>query len=238
MTELYCGDCLDLMQRIPDKSVDMVLCDLPYGMTRCKWDVPLPLDKLWEQYRRVCKGNAAIVLFGAMPFTARLVCSNERDFRYMWVWDKHYKRGFLNAKKQPLRQTENICVFYRAQCKYKPEMRTGKMRVKENSSRSFGTTYGGYKHVNVKNDQYFPTDLLSFASVPSSELYRPTQKPVALLEYLIRTYTDAGETVLDNCMGTGSTGVAAVNMGRRFVGIELEPECFEIACRRIVEVME
>lgn len=237
MTELYCGDCLDLMQRIPDKSVDMVLCDLPYGMTRCKWDVPLPLDKLWEQYRRVCKDNAAVVLFGAMPFTARLVCSNERDFRYMWVWDKHYKRGFLNAKKQPLRQTENICVFYRAQCKYNPEMRTGKLCAKGNSNKQRGA-YGSYGRVSVKSNQYYPTDILSFPGVPVSELYRPTQKPVALLEYLIRTYTDAGETVLDNCMGTGSTGVAAVNMGRRFVGIELEPECFEIACRRIVEVSE
>lgn len=237
MTELYCGDCLDLMQRIPDKSVDMVLCDLPYGMTRCKWDVPLPLDKLWEQYRRVCKDNAAVVLFGAMPFTARLVCSNERDFRYMWVWDKHYKRGFLNAKKQPLRQTENICVFYRAQCKYNPEMRTGKLRTKGNSNKDRGV-YGKYAALRAVNAQYYPTDILDFPGVPVSELYRSTQKPVALLEYLIRTYTDTGDVVLDNCMGTGSTGVAAVNMGRRFVGIELEPECFEIACRRIVEVME
>lgn len=228
------GDCLELMKEIPDGSVDMILCDLPYGTTQNKWDVVIPYEPLWEQYRRITKETAAVVLFSAMPFTANLICSNPKDFKYMWVWNKHYCRGFLNAKKQPLRTTENICVFYRKQCTYHPQMRTGLFRSKGNSAKQRGC-YGAYKPMKTANDQYYPTDILDFAGVPVNELIHPTQKPVALLEYLIKTYTNEGETVLDNCMGSGSTCVAAINTGRHYIGFEKDPHYFEVAKRRIEE---
>lgn len=231
-TELFQGDCLDIMKKIPDKSIDMILCDLPYGVTQNKWDTVIPFDKLWEQYNRILKENGAVVLFSQMPFTAELVHSNLSNFKYMWIWYKHYRRGFLNAKKQPLRTTENICVFYRKQCIYNPKMRTGILRTKGNSSKQRGC-YGKYKALNIKNDQYYPTDILDFAGVPNNELYHATQKPVDLLKYLIETYTNDGETVLDNCMGSGSTGVACIESNRNFVGIELDENYFEIAKNRI-----
>lgn len=228
------GDCLELMKEVPDRSVDMVLCDLPYGITKNSWDKVIPLQPLWEQYRRITKETAAIVLFSSMPFTAQLVSSNTKDYKYMWTWYKHGVRNFLNAKKQPLRTTENICVFYRKQCTYNPQMRTGLLHRKGNSGRT-GRNYGTYGALHVVNDQYYPTDILDFAGVPSSEILHPTQKPVALLEYLIKTYTNEGETVLDNCMGSGSTCVAAINTGRNYIGFEKAPEYFEIAKRRIEE---
>lgn len=231
-TELFQGDCLDIMKKIPDKSIDMILCDLPYGVTQNKWDKVIPFDKLWEQYNRILKENGAAVLFSQMPFTAELVHSNLANFKYMWIWYKHYTRGFLNAKKQPLRTTENICVFYKKQCTYNPKMRTGILRTKGHSSKQRGC-YGKYKASNTKNDQYYPTDILDFAGVPNNELYHATQKPVDLLKYLIETYTNDGETVLDNCMGSGSTGVARIESKRNFVGIELDENYFEIAKNRI-----
>ena len=210
----------------------MVLCDLPYGITQSKWDTVIPFDALWEQYGRICKPTAAMVLFCAEPFTSKLIMSNLKDFRYTWVWYKHYARGFLNARKMPLKTTEQIAVFYHKQCTYNPKMRTGKLVTKGASSKQRGT-YGEYNAVCSKNDQYYPTDILDFVGVPVPELQHPNQKPIALLEYLINTYTDAGETVLDNCMGSGSTGVACVNTGRNFIGIELDEEYYRIACERI-----
>ena len=227
------GDCLERMKEIPDGSVDMVLCDLPYGVTaRNKWDVVIPFEPLWEQYHRVCKPNAAIVLHCQQPFTTDLIASNRREFKYLWYWDKHYCRGFLNAKKQPLRVCEEIAVFYSAQCTYNPLMKKGALRWKGNSAKQRGC-YGTYKAVKQQNDLYYPKTILSFAGVPVPRLHHPTQKPVALLEYLIRTYTNEGETVLDNCMGSGSTGVACVNTGRRFIGIELDEGYFKTAQERI-----
>ena len=176
--------------------------------------------------------NAAVVLFGAEPFSSLLAVSNLKEFKYSWVWYKHYARGFLNAKKQPLRTTERICVFYKRQCTYNPEMKTGKYRSKGNSSRQRGC-YGSYGPIKTKNDQYYPTDILDFAGAPVPELLHPTQKPVPLLEYLIKTYTNPGETVMDNCMGSGSTGVACVNTGRDFIGIELDEGYFQAAKDRI-----
>lgn len=234
MIQLYQGDCLELMKGIPGGSVDMVLCDLPYGTTRNKWDSVIPFELLWKQYRRICKETAAVVLFGAEPFTSKLITSNFQNFKYTLIWYKHYTRGFLNAKKQPLRTTEQISVFYKRQCTYNPEMRTGKFRSKGASSNQRGC-YGTYKAIKTKNDKYYPTDILDFAGVPVPDLCHPTQKPVDLLEYLIRTYTNEGETVLDNCMGSGSTGVACVNTGRSFIGMELDPDYFETAKRRIEE---
>lgn len=230
--KLYQGDCLDLMKNIPDKSVDMILCDLPFGITQCKWDKKIPFDFLWEQYNRIVKENGAVVLFAQMPFTAELVMSNPKNFKYMWIWYKHYCRNFLNAKKQPLRTTENVCVFYRKQCTYNPEMRKGKLRQKNNSTNQRGC-YGKYDALKYTNDVYYPTDILDFAGVPNTENQHPTQKPIDLLEYLIKTYTNKGETVLDNCMGSGSTGVSCVNTNRNFIGMELDRDYFHMAKERI-----
>ena len=233
-TQLYQGDCLEVMKQIPDKSVDMILCDLPYGTTQNRWDSVIPFEPLWEQYHRICKENGAIALFGAEPFSSLLITSNLKEFKYVLTWYKHYARGFLNAKKQPLRTTERICIFYKKQCTYNPQMRTGKFRSKGNSAKQRGC-YGQYKALKIKNDQYYPTDILDFAGVPVPEITHPTQKPVPLLEYLVKTYTNEGETVLDNCMGSGSTGVACVNTNRDFIGIELNENYFNIAKQRIEE---
>ena len=231
------GDCLERMKDIPDESVDMVLCDPPYGITQAKWDSVIPLPEMWAELKRIAKPAAAIVLFCQMPFTAELVCSNEKDFRYMWVWNMHYRRNFLNAKKQPLRQTENIAVFYKKQCKYYPRMRKGAMRVKGTSSKQRGG-YGHYTATRCRNDQYYPTDILDFIGVPANELLHQNQKPVPLLKYLVETYTDPGDIVLDFAMGSGSTGVACIEAGRDFIGIELDDEYFGIAKRRIENAKE
>ena len=231
------GDCLKLMRDIPDGSVDMVLADLPFGVTQNSWDRVIPIPPLWSELRRVTKENAAIVLHCQQPFTAQLICSNPTDFKYCYVWYKHYCRGFLNAKKQPLRNCEDIAVFYRKQCVYNPQMVKGAFRSKGNSSKQRGC-YGEYKPVKTRNDVYYPTLILDFAGVPNSELQHPTQKPVPLLEYLIKTYTNEGEMVLDPTMGSGSTGVAAANTGRRFIGIELDAGYFGIAKERIQAARE
>lgn len=230
--QLLQGDCLKLMKTIPNKSVDMVLCDLPYGVTRNPWDEPLPFDKMWNAYHRVCKDNAAIVLHCQQPFTTQLIASNQKEFKYCWVWYKHYVRGFLNAKKQPLKSHEDIAVFYRKQCTYNPQMTKGEMRMKGTSSKQRGC-YGKFRAVRIVNDDYYPQTILDFVGVHTNDLHHPTQKPVDLLEYLIKTYTNEGETVLDNCMGSGSTGVACVNTKRNFIGIEMDEQYFRIAKKRI-----
>lgn len=232
MVKLSCGDCLELMKDIPDGSVDLILTDLPYGVTRCYWDIPIPFEPMWKEFHRVTKLNAAIVLHCMQPFTSKLISSNLKEFKYTWIWYKHYTRGFLLARRQPLRTCEDIAVFYRKQCTYNPEMRRGKMMKKSHSSKQNGC-YKEYKALHVVNDLYYPTQILDFKGVPSNHLNHPTEKPVPLLEYLIRTYTDPGETVLDCCMGSGSTGVAAVNQDRNYIGIELEKSFFDIARARI-----
>lgn len=226
------GECLERMKEIPDGSVDMVLCDPPYGVTQSKWDSVIDLGKMWEQYDRIVKPNGAVLLFCQMPFTAELVMSNRKAFKYMWTWDKTSARNFLNAKKQPLRRTENIAVFYRKQCTYNPHMRTGKMREKKSG---YGCEcYGKYERQPKKNDKYYPTDMLNFKVTTERNLHT-NRKPVPLLEYLVETYTNPGETVLDNCMGSGSTGEACMNTGRRFIGIEQDDNYFGIAEKRIAE---
>ena len=234
-TQLFNGDCLVEMAKIPNGSVDMVMADLPYGTTACKWDSVVPFEPLWYEYRRVCKPNAAIVLTASQPFTSALVMSNVGMFKYCWVWDKANSTGFLNAKKQPLRQTEDICVFYREQCTYKPEMEVrGKPRVKGGYNKPGGSdNYGDFHDVKSVNNEYYPTNLLRISNANRAEKIHPTQKPVALMEYLIRTYTLPGETVLDNTMGSGTTGVACMNTGRNFIGIERDPEYFAIAQMRL-----
>lgn len=231
--KLLHGDCLELMKDIPDKSIDMVCCDLPYGSTSCAWDSIIPFDKLWYQYERITKDSSAIVLFCQQPFTTRLIASNLKLFKYCWIWDKHYAGGFLNAKKQPLKRTEDIAVFYKQQCIYNPQMRSGTYRTKGCLTLKPSTCYGKHTAVHTNNDLYYPTNILDFVGETKSARFHPTQKPVELLEYLIRTYTNENETVLDNCMGSGSTGVACLNTNRNFIGMELDDNYFHIAEERI-----
>lgn len=228
--KLLQGDCLELMRTIPSGSVDMVMCDLPYGTTQNKWDSIIPLEPLWMEYRRICKG--AIVLTAAQPFTSVLVCSNLAEFKYQWVWQKEAGTGLLNAKKQPLRDHEDVLVFYKAQPTYNPQFTAGKPYIcKKGGETSNYNPSGSVVTINEgtrcpKTVQFFQRD--------KSKVH-PTQKPVALMEYLIRTYTNEGDTVLDNTMGSGTTGVACANVGRNFIGIERDPEYFAIAEKRIRE---
>ena len=234
MFELMKGDCLELMKEIPDASVDLILCDLPYGTTQNNWDSVLLLDRLWAEYRRVCRG--AVVLTANQPFTSALVASNQQDFRYCLVWQKSRPTGHMNAKRQPLREHEDICVFYTSQPTYNPQFTDGKKnhvkpvaRVKSNS-----TNHGKqYEMVEKLTTQKYPKSVLQFKSVSPTGIFHPTQKPVALMEYLIRTYTNEGMTVLDNCFGSGTTGVACANTGRKFIGIEMDEKYFEIAKNRV-----
>lgn len=231
--ELYHGDCLELMKQLPDGSVDMILCDLPYGTTACKWDSVIPFEPLWEQYKRVAKPNAAIVLTASQPFTSALVMSNAAQFKYAWTWIKTNCTGFANAKKQPLRQVEDVLVFYSKQPIYNPQgvitLNTPRERTKE-TGEIMGRT--GFRDGYVQTATNYPKNVIS---IQSERGLHPTQKPVALMEYLIRTYTNEGDTVLDNCMGSGTTGVACANTGRRFIGIEMDAGYFEIAKKRIEE---
>ncbi len=231
---LYQGDCLIQMMKIPDKSIDLILCDLPYGMTDCKWDTVIPFPELWEQYRRVIKDNGAMVLFSAQPFTTKLIHSNIKDFRYCWYWLKQQATGFTYAKYQPMRRIEDICVFYRKAPTYNPQ---GLIEIKNPKPRKHNANKGGELWaVRSSAGEYtsrfknYPKNVLEFGSERG---LHPTQKPVALLEYLIKTYTNEGDTVLDNCMGSGSTGVASKNTGRHFIGIELSEHYFNIAKQRI-----
>lgn len=228
--DLKQGDCLELMKDIPDKSIDMILCDLPYGTTACKWDNVIPFELLWEQYKRVIKDDGAIVLFGNEPFSSALRMSNIKNYKYDWVWKKSNVMGFLNAKKRPLKEIENICVF---NSKIYYPQGLNKNTKGKNRRGSQTDTLGKYKLINESEYTNYPRTILSFKNERG---YHPTQKPVALLEYLIKTYTNEGETVLDNCMGSGSTGVACINTNRNFIGIELDEKYFEIAKNRIEEV--
>ena len=231
--ELIQGECLEKMKDIPDKSIDMILCDLPYGTTACKWDTVIPFEPLWEQYKRIIKDNGAIVLFGSEPFSSYLRMSNIKQFKYDWIWDKKLAGNGILAKKQPLKIHEIISVFNSKT--YYPQKTKGKFRKKMGLKESQIT--GGNSFCNeTENDEYYPKSIQEFGigNLRTGRLH-PTQKPVALLEYLIKTYTLEWETVLDNCMGSGSTGVACKNLNRNFIGIELDPEYFKIAEKRINE---
>ena len=233
--QLYKGDCLEIMKDIPDKSIDMILCDLPYGTTQNKWDSVIPFDDLWREYKRIIKDNGVIVLTSQGIFTAKLILSNEKWFKYKWVWEKSKATNFLNAKKQPLRKHEDICVFYNKQPKYNPQMTEGEPYDKGIRKNQLTGSYGEFNPVHVKSEgKRYPTDVVYFKTAESEgKVYHSTQKPVALLEYLIKTYTNEGELVLDSCMGSGSTGVACLNTNRKFIGIELDENYFNIAKERI-----
>jgi DNA modification methylase len=233
------------MQNIPDKSVDMILADWPYGITACRWDSVIPLDKLWAECKRVTKDNGAFVLFSAQPFTTHLIVSNIKQFKYCWVWDKGAMSNFQQSNVRPLNYTEDIAVFGEGRITYNPQMTE---KEKPRDSRNWKTDKtkrdNEIKHFGSKTDttnklttHSYPSNILKFSSQAGEcnnpKRVHPTQKPVAILEYLIRTYTNEGETVLDNTMGSGSTGVACQNTGRNFIGIEKDPGYFQIAKQRI-----
>lgn len=245
--QLIHGDCLVEMQKIADKSVDMILCDLPYevlnkGNKHAQWDRLIPLEPLWEQYNRVIKDNGAIVLFASGMFTAQLMMSNPKIWRYNLVWDKCRATGFLNANRMPLRYHEDICVFYKSLPTYNPQMEDLNGRER-NHPQGHGNhneknqCYGDVKRINpTYEDKKHPRSIIKIKAVHCSEgQAHPTQKPIALCEYLIKTYTNEGDLVLDNTMGSGSTGVAAVRTKRDFIGIELNDEYFRIAQERIFQ---
>ena len=234
--ELLHGDCLELMKDIPDGSVDMILADLPYGTTACKWDTIIPFEPLWEQYNRIIKDNGAIVLTASQPFTSALVMSNPKLFRYEWIWEKTKAANFMHLKRQPGKRHESVLVFYKKQPVYNPQMKVGEPYVDKRKSRK--QSKGTYGNININNTTVtntgtrYPKSVISFSNGKSGKMH-PTQKPVALMEYLIKTYTNKGETVLDNCMGSGTTAMACLNTDRQYIGFELDEDYYNIAQDRI-----
>ena len=235
MFELMKGDCLELMKQIPDGSVDMILCDLPYGTTACKWDSVIPFESLWAEYRRIAKPNAAIVLTASQPFTSALVASNMRDFKYCLVWDKVNASSGLHAKMQPMRSHEDIAIFGRGRIPYFPQMEAAAPRSDKQRSIPNGEAFSGKEVLRTYNNNglKYPKSILRFSNANQNGKVHPTQKPVSLMEYMVRTYTNPGDVVLDNCMGSGTVGVACANTGRKFIGIEMDEKYFEIAKNRV-----
>lgn len=240
--ELWQGDCLDLMKDIPDKSIDMILCDLPYGTTKCKWDIVLPFDQLWEQYNRIIKDNGAILLFGKQPFTSDLVSSNRDMFRYELIWEKTRAGNSMQVKKQPSAIHENIEVFYKKQptyndLKFKVDEKYIDKRKSIRDSFYNSEHYSGVMKRKADDGMRHPQSILPFNSVWHKGMH-PTEKPVELCKWLISSYTNEHDIVLDNCMGSGTTGVAAKELDRKFIGIELDTDYFDVARDRIEQAKE
>lgn len=238
LNRIYNEDCLVGMRRIPDKSIDMILCDLPYGTTQNKWDLIISLDKLWTQYNRIIKDNGMICLTSSEPFTNQVINSKPKQFKYYdLVWDKISTTGFLNAKRRPLRRHEQVLCFYKKQTTYNPIMEIrGKPRNKGSYNKKQGDgdmCYGKFKNVESYNNEYYPTSVIQISNADQNKKTHPTQKPVALFEYLIRTYTNEGDLVLDNCMGSGTTAIACINTNRNYIGFELDAHYCDIANERI-----
>lgn len=233
--QIALGDCLDVMRSVPSASVDMILCDLPYGTTQNKWDSVIPFAPLWSEYWRICRGP--VVLTAAQPFTTMLINSQFDFFKYALVWDKVGTVGFQLANIRPLSRHEDVLLFYRKQPTYNPQKEVrGKPRKKGGSQVDNGN-YGALRSSESFNNEYHPTSILEFSNAGKSGRIHPTQKPVALFEYLIRTYTNEGNTVMDNCLGSGTTAIAAENTGRRWIGIERDPTYFGAACERIARAV-
>ncbi|EAS2490427.1 site-specific DNA-methyltransferase [Salmonella enterica subsp. enterica serovar Cerro] len=231
---LHNADCFDVFPSIADGSVDLVLTDIPYGTTQCKWDSVLDLQMMWTHLYRIAKPSAAIILFSAQPFTSVLVASNLRDWRTEWVWEKGNATGFLNAKRQPLRAHENIEVFYRRQPTYNPQMTDGHERKTSKRKSVNSECYGkALKLTEYDSTKRYPRDVQFFSCDKQKGNFHPTQKPVSLMRYLIETYSNAGETVLDFTMGSGTTGVACIDTNRNFIGIEKDKEIYRVACTRM-----
>jgi len=231
---IYNEDCFDVFPHIESGSVDMILTDVPYGITHCKWDVVIPFAPMWKHLKRIIKPNNAIVLFGSEPFSSALRLSNIENYKYDWIWEKTKSTNFLNAKKQPLKKHENISVFYKCQCTYSPQMTKGNPYTRaENGVRKESSVNRELITKGIKNNGVrYPVSIQKFSNGNQGNIH-PTQKPVALMEYLIKTYTNEGETVLDFTMGSGTTGVACKNLNRKFIGIEKDPDIFETARNRI-----
>lgn len=235
--EIWLGDCLELMKDIPNNSIDAILCDPPYGSLVCKWDVILPFDKLWEQYKRISKDRAPVILFGSQPFTSLLISSNIEMFRYCWVWDKKKPANFSLAKRQPMKYHEDIIVFGKKSPNYYPIMVPVEGRK---ARKGINKGYQGFNK-GLENPTYldkiytdkYPSSILEFSNADQTNRIHPTQKPVALLEYLIKTYTNVNDLILDNCAGSGSTLVAAKNTGRQFIGIEKEQKYYDLILKRL-----
>lgn len=240
--KLHNGDCLEIMKQIPDKSIDLIVCDPPFGTIACEWDNILDFKEMWAQYERIIKDDRAIVLFGSGQFTYKLISSNEDLYRYKWIWYKSKRGNFVNAKNRPMTAYEEAMVFSKAttangsknKMLYNPQGLISKTTIRHDNGTRFGTMAGkrpSHQEVTISEFTNYPCDVLEFASEPNP--LHPTQKPVALIEYLIRTYSNEGDVVLDNCMGSGTTGVAAMRSKRDFIGIELDDGYFEIAKNRI-----
>ena len=245
MIDLRKGDCLELMKDIPDKSIDAIICDLPYGTTACKWDSILPLDKLWKEYNRIIKPKGAIVLTSSQPFTTTLIESNKNNFAFAWVWDKKFGANFVQAKRQPIKTHEDVLIFTNGgmQPNYYPQMiKRDKPIKKGGNKQSEAIPIARTENAKLFGEQgreyneKYPTSIVQF-NVRKGRGLHPTQKPVELMEYLVKTYTNEGEVILDNTMGSGTTGVACVNTNRNFIGIELDDKYFEIAERRITDAI-
>ena len=243
MIKLIKGECIEQMKLIPSGSVDAIITDPPYGTTSCKWDSVIPFEPMWEQLNRIIKPNGAIVLFGSEPFSSALRMSNIKNYKYDWVWKKNRSQGFMNAKKQPLKDNEIISVFYKKQCTYNPQglIEVNKLKTNTGTKNNTGNKENGDKtsaNNSIKNKKYiqthsnYPNRIIEFKNTGNKQRH-PTQKPVALMEYLIKTYTNENETVLDFTMGSGTTGVACKNTNRKFIGIEQDDKYFQIAENRI-----
>lgn len=229
----YLGDCLEIMPHLEHKSIDLIICDLPYGTTACKWDSVIDFPSLWSEYNRVCKGQK--VLFGSQPFTTSLISSNIKNFKYSWIWEKNFATNFLHAKRQPLRKTEDICVFDKGE--YFPQKTTGHKPTQSAKGTSKGVLWHG---TNVRNSPggdttRFPSNIIKINAVDPKQRLHPTQKPVELMEYLIKTYTTEDMVILDNCAGSGTTAIACENLNRRWICIEKDENYFNIAVRRLNE---
>ncbi len=232
--EILLGDCLELMKDIPNGSIDMILADLPYGTTACKWDTIIPFEPLWEQYERVIKDNGAIVLTASQPFTTSLINSNSKLFRYCLVWDKQRPSGSMLAKKRPLKYHEDIVIFYKKQPAYNPQMTKGKKQKKASGGNS--ENYGSIPIIRYDSDTYYPRSILEFKGCHNmTGKIHPTQKPVELFEYLIKTYTNEGDLVLDNTAGSGTTAIACLNTNRQFIVMEKEQKYYDIILKRVAD---
>jgi len=233
--DLICGEAIEELSEMAEGQVDMVLADPPYGYTQNTWDTRIPFDSMWQQLARIIKPSGVIVLNATQPFTSELIHSNLKMFKYCWAWNKVSPSGHLNAKKRPMRKIEDVCVFYTKQCTYNPQGLVWNPRIKSRSSKSQGSEcYGKHGDSSVSNWQGYPTNLLEFKNENG---LHPTQRPVTLMEYLIKTYTNEGELVVDFTMGSGTTGIACINTNRKFIGIELDPKYFEIAKSRCAKVL-
>jgi site-specific DNA-methyltransferase (adenine-specific) len=233
INQIICGDCLEVMKEFPDKFVELILSDLPYGVTACTWDSVIPLDLLWIQYKRIIKDNGVIVLTASQPFTTILISSNLKDFSYCWYWVKNQGTNFFHAKSMPIRKIEEICVFKKG--KYNPQMTDGHLPTSSAKGCSSGKVYFGNNKRNYLggNTSRYPDNILEYKCVDNYSRCHPTQKPVELIEYLIKTYTDEGNLVLDSCIGSGTTAVACIKTNRNYIGIEKEREYCKIAEQRI-----